>query len=504
MFSFKRLLLAVLVRPKLRSKCVYVFLLFVVFYVFLHLTTLLKSKTPTPIEITSLGNLVKPRYKQAWTDDADQRGQNARYQWQVGERTDQVISDDVWRNDFSGKTNGIDADSVVNIRNGPRRQFIFALRYYEQLGRATNNLITLASLAKYKNRQVVAPFVNNSRMSGLRGGVSHHVRKIHSDFRFGKLDEYFDVAKVNYQLKSHGYSTMADFQDFETHCNKRLNVVVHFLYDPTKNSAVEDAISWYRMDRTAIEAVYKQTKEKGGWDDCPFLKRSMAEEQMGFRVSRYMCVDPTIITTAHELEEKVLKGAQCVGLIQWKGIGEGRTHFHLARSITQPLKPSDLKFNPRLVELAKKFVQHHLGDNFIAVHVRSERHIVWKGINVTLRCIHKLARRIGEAQAMYKIPTLFLASDLTDHGSDTLISESKAHLSRSIHESLNFPVTFEPRQEGLYDNGAAAIVEMNILALGTRLFTLGGGNFQEWAVNLFFKRHQMEKTGIHRICEIRQ
>ena len=65
-------------------------------------------------------------------------------------------------------------DSVLHRSRG---KFIFAFRYYEQLGRATENLLAFCSLAKYGNREVVAPFVNNSRMAGTPYGVGHRYRR---------------------------------------------------------------------------------------------------------------------------------------------------------------------------------------------------------------------------------------------------------------------------------------------------------------------------------------
>ena len=143
-------------------------------------------------------------------------------------------------------------------------------------------------------------------------------------------------------------------------------------------------------------------------------------------------------------------------------------------------------------------------EDFIAVHVRAERHYLWKGINVTMRCLRKLAKRVQEAQMRYKIPKVFLATDLTDYGSDTLINEGsdseRTFLLRYLLKSLNRPVQFTPAGF-LYDTGAIAIIEMHIVAAGSRLFTLGSGNFQNWIVDLFQQRHDARRT--HRMCEMK-
>lgn len=388
---------------------------------------------------------------------------------------------------------------------GPRRKFLFVFRYYEQLGRATNNLLDLASLAKNKNRRLVAPFVNNSRMSGLPGGVSHYFRKHEKPSQriYASLSEYFDLKVLNFKLKARGYSTLNSFRDLESHCAKRFNIMIHFLFD--EENYKTDTASWYRVSDNEVATMYNKAKQHNGWIDCSAMKQSRLSKQIGFKVSRYICVDPEVIRTASDLEDNVLKGANCVGIVQWRGTGEDRVHFPLNPSITQPLRPSDLEFNPRLVELARNFVKNIFRGEFIGIHVRSERHIERKGMNVTKRCMLKLATRVQETRNAYGIKQVFLASDLTDYGSDTLMNYAEANYRRSLsiflHKALNLPDTFAPNGI-LYDTGAAAIVEMNILSMATRLFTLGGGNFQEWAVAIFLKRHNNEQTRVHRMCEL--
>ena len=386
----------------------------------------------------------------------------------------------------------------------PRRKFVFVFRYYEQLGRGASNLLALASFAKNKNRLVVLPFVNNSRMSGLPNGVSHHFRK--SDFpflkKYGQLSDYFDVNDLNDRLTSYGYSTFESFPVFESQCAKRLNIVVHFLFDD--DSSKRETGPWYRLTSKEVEQLYKQAKQNNGWADCPVVKHSRLSRQLGFKVSRYVCVDPEIIRTASDLEDKILQGAMCVGIVQWKGNGQERVHFPLDPSISQPLYPSDFEFNPHLVKIAKDFVRSKFHGKFIGIHVRSERHIIRKGYNVTMRCMQKLANRVHESQSSYPAEGVFLATDLSDYGSDTLKDRAESNdrrsLSRFLHEALKYPITFDPRGL-LYDSGAVAIVELNILSLATRIFTLGSGNFQQWVIDLFLKRHGHEKQRVHQMCQ---
>ena len=443
------------------------------------------------------------------TRTADERQTELRF----GEQREADIGGNVLNNEARNspdtETKNIEITNIENSHSdylqGPRRKFLYVFRYYEQLGRATSNLLDLASLAKYKNRLLVVPFVNNSRMSGLPSGVSHFYRKVEKPGQrsYAPLDEYFNMEDFDFKLKSRGYSTFRSFRDLESHCSKRFNIVVHFLFND--ENYVRDTALWYRTTDDDVKALYKQAKEHYGWIDCPGIKRSRLSKQIGFKVSRYVCVDPEIITSAGELEDNVLKGANCVGIVQWRGTGDDRVHFPLDPFITQPLRPSDLAFNANLVQLARKFVKHTFKGEFIGIHVRSERHVERKGAKVTRRCFEKLATRVQESRNAIHVHEVFLASDLTDYGSDTLRSFAGANdrgsLSIFLHKVLSHPATFDPK-DILFDNGAIAIVEMNILSMATRLFTMGGGNFQEWAVGIFLKRHNNERKRVHRMCEL--
>lgn len=491
-----------------RTKCLSLVLFSIILYVVgsficLHIRGNGTAKFPSNVFAMERSNLKKSDLLHPQRNSAEAR---------VNEDFDDYAEAAIGENVFDNELRNLPDIEFTNMESnhsqplsGPRRKFLFVFRYYEQLGRATNNLLDLASLAKNKNRLMVVPFVNNSRMSGLPGGVSHYFRKQEkpSQKTYALLSEYFDLEDLNFKLKARGYSTMNSFRDLESHCAKRFNIVIHFLFDD--ESYKRDTASWYRVSENEVATMYNKARQQNGWIDCSAMKQSRLNKQIGFKVSRYICVDPEVIRTASDLEDNVLKGANCVGIVQWRGTGEDRVYFPLDTSISQPLRPSDLEFNPRLVELARNFVKNKFHGEFLGIHVRSERHIERKGINVTKRCMVKLATRVQETRDAYGIKQVFLASDLTDYGSDTLMNYAEADYRRSLsiflHKALNHPETFEPNGI-VYDTGAAAIVEMNILSMATRLFTMGGGNFQEWAVAIFRKRHNNEQTRVHRMCEL--
>ena len=382
-----------------------------------------------------------------------------------------------------------------------RRRYIFAFRYYEQLAMATNNLIALASLAKHYNREIVTPFVNNSRMNGVRYQISKQ-RRIS---KFVDMDRYFDMQHVNTTLQERGYAALANFSDFISDCKSRIEVMVHFLY--FDKFSQKDAWNWFSLKQSTWKSIRLKAAKNNGWTPCDFLRNSGMEALLeGATVDRYICVDPEIITSAKELERLVFKDASCVSIFQWKGNGTNRTHFPLPKSILEPLRPSDLRHDSRLIEIARHFVKHHLKRPFLAIHIRAERHLLWKGLDPLLKCIKKLTRKIFDSKKHYNAEDLFIATDLPTYGSDTFhSSKSKDRLlaNRYLIDSLKHPMVFKPELYGIHDRGEIAIIEMQILSLGKSLYTLGGGNFHDWIVDLFLFQNVEDRSLVHKVCVLR-
>eukprot|EP00794_Sanderia_malayensis_P003689 gene3689-4207_t len=378
------------------------------------------------------------------------------------------------------------------------RRYIFAFRYYEQLAMATNNLIALASLGKHFNRKIVMPFVNNSRMNGVTYSISKQ-RKVSI---FADMNRYFDVSHVNATLLERGYSSMAHLSDFINDCRNSVDVLVHFIFNDT--SAERDATKWFDISKQTWRKAREKSASNNGWTNCDFMKDSGMETLLeGATVKRYVCVDPERINTAEKLEKHVLKNARCVGIFQWKGNGANRTHFPPPASVLDHLRPSDLRHNKALVDIAKQFVERNLKRPFLAVHVRAERHLLWRGINQLLKCIKKLKKKITQRQATFHIDQIFIATDLPSHGSDTYHNKKwkeRRLAGRYLHDTFNNPVVFDPSQYGIYDRGEVAIIEMNILSLGESLFTSGGGSFQKWIIDLFLLRNVEDSSLVQKVC----
>ena len=379
-----------------------------------------------------------------------------------------------------------------------KRKYIFTLRYYEQLAGATKNLIDLASLAKHYNRGVVMPFVNNSRMNGIQDKAEVRANRAH----FDKLSRYFDITHLNATLFERGYAPLAHFNDFIQDCKHGIDVLAHFIYNDSFSST--DARNWFGIATKPWIDLRKKMPHYGGVQPCEFLRKSGIERLLGgVTVKEYVCVDPEIIRTADQIEKAVFRKKNCIGILQWKGIGKKRTHFTLPESIFQILKPSDIVHNHTLVKIAKDFVERFVKQPFLAVHVRAERQLSWHGLDRVLKCINSLSKKVFHRTKLFQIESVFLATDLPFYGSDTYkktVYQERIAVQRHINQSLRKPITFRPELYGVYDKGDISIIEMNILSFGESLYTIGGGKFQQWVVELFLAQNTEDHSLLHRFC----
>ena len=379
-------------------------------------------------------------------------------------------------------------ESTSSNHSFHRRKFIFAFQYFEQIGHGTQNLLELCSLAKYGERYVVAPYVHNSRMTGI-------------PFNHNPLQSYFDLDQVNKKLKSNGYSTLTSFKDMAENCNRRFDVVVLFLFHVKGISMHATALS-YQISERKLKYINWRATQNHGWTNCKFIQNLNATKQLiGFSAGRYVCVDPAIIRTREKFEEEVLRDANCVGIVQWRGIGSWRSQFVLPN--TSVLRPSDLKHNARLVDFSRMFVEKSgLGKSFISVHVRAERHLrYFGGVTITRVCFHQLAETVQKLKIKNNW-NVYLSSDLLNDGSDTLKHNvdyaERQGLYLELNKALGYPVTLG-HIPGVHDKGAKAIIEMHILATGKILITLGGGKFQQWIIELFSPD---ARNQLYRICPL--
>ena len=365
-----------------------------------------------------------------------------------------------------------------NLQSAGRKIFI-ALSYWEQLTAATNNFLDLTAVAAYGGRQVVVPFVKNSRLYGFAKNKPLET-----------LELYYNVSALNRTLRSRGHGTLISWKGFQDVCQGKLDVVVRFDYT--------------KLTKTS---KYNQATQ-------PFIPCNASDTETilsaGIKVGRTICMNVFAVKSDQKFENEVIERLPCVGLDQWRGSNTKRSYraqFELSPNVTQRLHSDEaaIFFNSKLSHVAREFITTNLGPIFISVHIRTEKILTYghhiKNMATVRKCISSLTVRVQSYNNASSVPVpIFLARDFADFGSSSLDANTPREKSESLMNLLAplKPIVFEPSTYNLTDRGTVAIVEMNILVSGEHLFVVGGGTFQWWIIKEF-----LHKNNIHQRDDVK-
>ncbi|XP_028399136.1 uncharacterized protein LOC114522600 [Dendronephthya gigantea] len=352
-------------------------------------------------------------------------------------------------------------------------------QYWEQMTMNLRNLISLVGQAKIGNRKVLEPKVKDSGFG--RDGKS--------------LGLYFDLKHFNDILVASDYATMANQNEYNRECPlaSKSHVTIHFLYS-------QKGIDFTKQKLKLNDKQYKDISakaSKSGWTECKALTNFIKESSN----SKQFCVDPSKYTTWDKLEKEVLKGAKCVTISHWRGIGGGyRTYFSenafkiKARDIQFALKPP-----VNIAREADRFQNHYLHGRFIAVQVRGERVVIPHNLKRLGSCLRILADVVSMLKELSDITHVFVASDMSNFGSGSWKGSLKGEVynDNTLKDLNSFLISstggieYKPPASDV-DRGVVALVEMALIERAQHLITIGMGSFQEWIKAKFLEKHRDE------------
>ena len=391
-------------------------------------------------------------------------------------------------------------------------KFLFVLHHYEQLTKTTENLLHLAAVAKQIDRVIVEPFVRDSRMCGLPYGWSGALRT--EKRRFYPLSLYFDVQFMNNLLKKSRIAPMVKLETFKRNCRSSVanTTILHFMFNDRSQEEME---KWYKISATEHQQIEENLKKSAGWCDCNFIDRGLnVSNRIGdLQARRQICIDAERVKSIKLFKSEILKDDKCVVIIHWRGLGKDRSHFKPEVNVNDRKLVHSLRSSERVLERAKN-INDSIGEEYIAVHIRSERQIQWYDVERLSRCIKSLVEKVTDLKKKSPIKKVFISSDFTRFGSDTLhsfiaqntnLTNKLKQLQRFLSQTLK-PIKYKPKSDDSLDldSGVVALTEMNVLIGGSHLITIGSGTFQQWIVDGFVARKSGTKMQnnwtITRIC----
>ena len=339
---------------------------------------------------------------------------------------------------------------------------------------ATNNFLDLTALAAYGGRQVVLPFVKDSKYYGAP-----------TEKGLETLSLYYNVSALNRTLRSRGHGTLISWKEFQDVCQGKLDILVHFDF---KNAAKNK----------------KYNRATRPFFPCNPRSRNTYEN---LKAKRTICMDVFAADSIKKFENDVIERLPCIGFAQWRGCsskkGSSRAKFNLRAVVPDHMRSPNatIFFSSRLLEVTRDFIAKRLGPLFVSAHIRAEKMLKF-GVSFNnsasvKTCISNLTTLVQRYKNASRVPVpLFLATDFGESGS----LSGRARIARENAKSLMKilaplkPIIFQPSTYNLTDHGAVAIVEMNIVASGRRLFVVGGGSFQGWQVNIFLNKTNTGQT----------
>ncbi|CAB3985025.1 Hypothetical predicted protein [Paramuricea clavata] len=349
--------------------------------------------------------------------------------------------------------------------------FVRVSRYWEQMTMNLRALITLAGQAKFGNRKVQVPRVKHSQF-GIGDGYP--------------LGTYFNMTHFNHVLTLGDYATLVGEKDYEAECSlaDASHVAIYFLYEGDE----EKTKQMLQLNKKQYDNISKKAG-KDGWTKCPTLRKYIKENLK----TKCFCVNVSNFTEWDRLENEVIKGAKCLTLSNWRGIGRSfRTRFskkHLkfhAKDIQFALKPSGA-----ILKEANRFRRVLYGP-YIAVHIRAEKVFSAHGLSRLVDCVRVLAELVKVLKIASDITQVLIASDTSSFGSYAWEGQQKHRTLKNLHSFLVSSIggiEYKPTADDV-DRGVVALVEMTLLARATHLITVGKGSFQEWIVAKFLEQHR--------------
>ena len=398
---------------------------------------------------------------------------------------------------------------VLNRVPGRQSKHLMLLGHYEQLGKTTINYMLAGRFAYLSNRKIVKPFVADSRFCGLKSGWTGSLRS--GTRAFKPLDLYFNISTMNELFRSMSLADMEYLESFKESCSFTKTgqkiAIIYFLYSGDYGK------KYLMLHNGELEQIRQLLQSSNGWIDCSFINpRLKIDKRIGtdLEAGNQFCVDPEKIADWETLENMILQNDPCVVFHQWRGVGYQRTHFNLTiketpENLLQLLKPSDFVIT-EVMRLLKK-----IGQNFVGIHIRSERQLLWYSLEKWIKCMNVVYQ---EAQKKVGSTSLkiFISSDIGRFGSDQILSNLDANQIKTLNAKYIWLVKklkaityseLRPRHHIWTDRGLVALIELNILSQANHLITVGAGTFQKWITDTFKARRKIyedQTWTLTRIC----
>lgn len=403
------------------------------------------------------------------------------------------------------------------------QRFVLGLNYWEQFNMAVANFFKLTCLAEQWNARTVLPFTFNSRLYGLqyfKADENENIRRPALN-----LSLIYNISSLNRILRKHHIPPTVHLQDFLRQSGNELTVI-HFI----PNKEVHEIPVLLGKTKVSLQEAFKHDNVV----DCRYHLRQYTGKLMQalttesshhdveprFHLSRYFCVNMSVLTTPQALASRVgidPSGNFSVIIVNWRGTQEkdfvisSAKGAHTNKRISMSnvcREPVSLTYDNLIAHsdivlaATERYMEHLKLGEFVGVHIRSEKlgEREPRLPGSFRKCFMEMLRILNEVLLMQTNLTVVYLTDMGPYKTDSCKNCKAGKQIQQLSEEHGLrPVSFEPHLVGSPDDsGFSAAVEMNLLASAKFLVVCGGGAFQNQAV-LRFLQHSSHSSPHERL-----
>ena len=418
---------------------------------------------------------------------------------------------------------------VVRARIGEQKGHILTLNYTGQQAAGIRGLFSQQCWAKdfHLPMTIVTPFVKNSKLQHSQDVWNRH--ELVSTF-----DDYYDNVHFNKETRMIGNPVLTPWKQFiETGSRNLIVVTIH-------NIHARGCLVYSRK-----EMCYRLNVSDMLRYDCPMRKGTIKAlehlNKMGFQVQRKVCLDCSVglnqRATPKEVVEHIFGEYRpqdvTVLIDQWKfSMRMSPTCFNKCptdgQMLKQTIKPSQtLGYNAvsYVNALSNNLFPNSSPQLTVGIMIRLEWILIGsahKQEQVVRSCLKEILLKYDSLEdsmgrkTTKKLP--LLALDIGEYGSTTFENSMRIHkiskegfniVSAMVEDFVSTmyqdKLTFKEWEKtytmlNKEDGGYIAYLQNTLVGESDCLLLMGGGHFQELAVDHYMTTHSSNKTCIHSFC----
>ena len=347
------------------------------------------------------------------------------------------------------------------------------------------------------------------------------------------LNDYFNMSMFNHASQRDGRSSLISWETFWDNAPRKLIVVT------MKNPFKENCLSYTKAAMCKAEKARHDEKEQftSGCQHSENVTNSIGYlKERGFKVVRTVCLNceskaaqyftPTEVTD--QIFGEYNPSDVTLVISQWKFSFEMTPKcIRCNQQTTAEGNPLDqFSPSPLLLQYADTYIKSlrvNPQTKLVAIMIRIEWFLIMhrrSSLETVRECLSKVLDKYNQYLAAQPITRTVLALDIGKYGSGTFWSTlrknniSQEYFSKVVEEIQEFvkevdldynkwEESFEAVTNISYDRGYIALLQSVIVSKADYIIRMGGGHYQQLAMQLFLKNHSyVTESDQHYITDV--